>query len=106
MPESRLVGYDPLTGVETWFHPSDDGEKFTIEERNSAEWNQAVVDLNKAQMNDTAGQKFGDGKHVARLPMSVFIDLQRKGITKDEKAFRAWLNDPDNRFFRTFEGNV
>jgi len=42
-----------------------------------------------------------DTIHVARIPMNIYQRLQRMGITKDRKAFEAWLNDPDNCVFRT-----
>lgn len=42
-----------------------------------------------------------DTVHVARIPMNVYRQLQRLGITQDRKAFEAWLNDPDNSVFRT-----
>jgi len=36
-------------------------------------------------------------RRVATLPMSVYLQLQKEGIANDPKAFRKWLNDPDNR---------
>jgi hypothetical protein len=41
-----------------------------------------------------------DTVHVARIPLVVWRQLQRLGITRDEKALNAWLNDPDNCVFR------
>jgi hypothetical protein len=43
--------------------------------------------------------------------MAVFDELHKQGITRgfhvlDQKRFREWLNNPDNRFFRTREGKV
>ena len=42
-----------------------------------------------------------DTIHVARIPMVIWQQLQKLGITKDEKALNKWLNDPDNSVFRT-----
>jgi hypothetical protein len=42
-----------------------------------------------------------DTVHVARIPMVIWQNLQRLGITKDEAALNRWLNDPDNCVFRT-----
>lgn len=45
-----------------------------------------------------------DTVHVARIPAVIWRRLQRLGITNDEKAFNAWLNDKDNAVFRTDDG--
>jgi hypothetical protein len=51
------------------------------------------------------------GNKVASIPMTVIDDLNTKGIMRgfavlDEKRFRAWLNERDNRVFRTRTGVV
>jgi len=51
------------------------------------------------------------GNKVASIPMTVIDDLNAKGIMRgfavlDEKRFRAWLNERDNRVFRTRTGVV
>jgi hypothetical protein len=38
--------------------------------------------------------------------VNVYYDLKRRGIIDDPAAFRAWMNDPDNRVFRTRPGRV
>jgi len=48
---------------------------------------------------------------IASIPLTVIDTLNQKGIMKgfdvvDQKKFRAWLNDPDNRFFRTRQGKI
>jgi hypothetical protein len=42
-----------------------------------------------------------DTTHVARIPINIYQHLQRLGITKDRKAFEAWLDHRDNCVFRT-----
>lgn len=39
--------------------------------------------------------------HVARIPLVIWRQLQRLGITRDEKALNAWLDGRDQRVFRT-----
>ena len=51
------------------------------------------------------------GNKVASIPMTVIDDLNKQGIMRgyavmDEKRFRAFLNHPDNRFFRTRPGQI
>ncbi len=48
----------------------------------------------------------GDFHQVASIPLTIFMELHRKGIDRDRKAFKRWLNDPDQRVFRTRPGKV
>lgn len=67
----------------------------------------ALLEANRADFNE--GQRpHGDGlgRRVASIPLTVWMDLRRKGIVQDPKAFARWLNDPDNRAFRTAPGVV
>jgi hypothetical protein len=43
---------------------------------------------------------------VGSIPMSIYHELQKQGILQDEKRLKKWLNDPDNRVFRTRPGRV
>lgn len=72
----------------------------------------AIVEQNKAQYNvGSVHDKWGDLTKVASLPFTIVDTLNRKGIMRgfaviDEKEFRIFLNDPENRFFRTRPGRV
>jgi len=51
------------------------------------------------------------GNKIASIPMTVIDELNAKGIMRgfavlDEKRFKAWLNERDNRVFRTRTGVV
>lgn len=59
-----------------------------------------ILDANKRQAASFAGAPRHGVTHVARIPGPVYARLQRMGITKDERAFNAWLNERDNRVFR------
>lgn len=71
-----------------------------------------IVEQNKAQYNaGSIHDKWGDLTKVASLPFTIIDTLNRKGIMRgfaviNEKEFRAFLNDPENRFFRTRPGRV
>lgn len=61
-----------------------------------------ILEFNKRAQ--TAGRgRMGDGVGdlVATVPLVILDELRRKGILNDPKAFKRWLNDSDNRFFRT-----
>lgn len=71
-----------------------------------------IVEQNKAQYNaSSVHDKWGDLTKVASLPFTIIDTLNRRGIMRgfaviNEKEFRMFLNDPENRFFRTRPGKV
>lgn len=99
---------------------SADGTRHTIahfdnEGGVTLETNQDVTEIiegNKQMFNQITSQdKWGDLTKVARLPLTVIDDLNKKRVMRgfaviDETRFKAFLNDPDNRFFRTRPGRV
>ena len=98
----RIFDTDPLTGITRYWHVKDNGE-YVIETVQELD----VDESNKRARNSTDKRtKWGDMSRVASIPLSVFYDLKRQGIVDDQKAFKKWLNDPDNRVFRTREGTV
>lgn len=103
----RLFDIDPLSGTKRTFiyDESADAKNFVIETEQETT---PIVEANKLAFNDAPtriGQKEELVK-VASIPLAIFFDLQRKGITRDPVAFKKWLNDPDNRAFRTRPGTV
>ena len=72
-----------------------------------------IIERNKQEYNNSStkwGEDVFDNK-IASIPMTVVDDLNKKGIMRgfhvlDQKKFFAWLNDPDNRFFRTKQGRI
>lgn len=70
-----------------------------------------IIELNKIQVDNATRKIDNTMTHVARIPFTVIDDLNAKGImqgfmVKDEKAFKRWLNNPDNRVWRTYPGSV
>lgn len=51
-----------------------------------------------------------DGKlglrKLAEVPMSVYLRACAEGWVDDDKAWKKWLNDPDNKAFRVHEGRA
>ena len=75
----------------------------------------AILEMNKREYAAQDERKtWGDdafSNKVASIPLTVFSDLEKLGITRgfaviDKKRFHAWLNDPDNRAFRTRAGRI
>ena len=74
-----------------------------------------ILEANRKEYNQYDERtKWSDnlyGNKVASIPLTVIDDLNKMGIMRgfhvlDEKRFRAWLNNPDNRFFRTRPGTI
>lgn len=69
-----------------------------------------IIEANKAQFDpDNKRYKSDAMNHVARIPLIVFEEHYKKtgeNLMTDQKALRRFLNDPDNRFFRTKPGKL
>ena len=74
-----------------------------------------IIEQNKKEYNSfDERSKWSDelfGNKVASIPFTVIDELNKQGIMRgfsvlDEKRFRAWLNERDNRVFRTRTGVV
>lgn len=106
----RLFSRDPLTGVTKYFtyNESSSGREsedtFTIETQTDVE--PLLAANGELYKEYTSLDRWGEGRRVASIPMPIYQKLRERGITRDPKAFKAWLNDPDNRAFRTSPGRV
>lgn len=73
----------------------------------------ALIEQNKKEYNN-AETKWSDqlfGNKVASIPYTAIDKLNKMGIMQgfsvlDQKRFFAWLNDPENLFFRTKKGHL
>ena len=90
-------------------HNTDDGEIVIATEQDVTN----IIEQNKKEYNATNG-RWGDDildNKIASIPLTVIDDLNKLNIMRgfhviDQKKFKAWLNNPDNRFFRTRQGKV
>jgi hypothetical protein len=68
---------------------------------------QPILDDNHEALNNSAGQRWGDGKIVASIPLpeyfEKFVPARQAG---DEKYIKKLLNDSDFSKFRRFGGKV
>lgn len=100
----KLFDYDPLTGTTKWWHYDADRDEATIETVFNIE---DIIEENKKQYASVDERaKWGEWSKVASIPMPLYSRLKRDGIVDDPKKMKAWINDPDNRFFRTRPGRV
>lgn len=110
LSDRRLLGHDETTGLTEWYHFDEHTGGFAIETTQDFS---SLLEVNKAAWNDTeSSTRYGELDRVASVPTVVMIDLAKQGIVTaagrilDDKKYRAWLNDPDNRFFRTRAGKL
>jgi hypothetical protein len=94
--------YDPVLGIKRTFHGSEDGNTFVIQTTQETE---DIVESNNTAFNN-APERWGEFTRVASIPISIYYDLKKKGIADDDTAMKRWLNDPDQRFFRTRPGRL
>jgi len=100
---SRIPFLDsPELGIRRYFHWDDSNNTFLIETEQDVG---QILDVNKEEFNE-APDRWGEWSRVASIPISIYYDLKKKGIADDDAAMKRWLNDPDNRFFRTRPGRV
>ncbi|HSF91395.1 MAG TPA: hypothetical protein VLA51_04235 [Paracoccaceae bacterium] len=98
-----LFDYDIKTGRQVWVIHNADG---------TSTWRtdypvQPTIDINQAQRNLAQENWKGDYHHVASIPLNVYYDqLAEASRQNDEKYVSKWLNDSDNRAWRTKNGNV
>lgn len=99
-----ILDISPETLTTEAFHFDEADDKVVIATEQDVT---AIIEENKALHNlVTSIDRWGDMRRVAQIPIGLFFDLQKQGVTRDEKAFKRWLNDPDNRFFRTSPGEI
>jgi hypothetical protein len=105
--DTTVLETDFLTGIRTIFHPDiHHGTGNIIETVQDAE---PIVEANKAAASnfDERSRFKGDGFHrVASIPLVIYHQLVKDGVTQDQAAFRKWLNDRDNMAFRTRPGRI
>tara|TARA_Y100000361_G_scaffold22591_1_gene17779 strand:+ start:237 stop:560 length:324 start_codon:yes stop_codon:yes gene_type:complete len=104
----KIIGYDPIQKKTTYFHGGNDGQHYVSVEQETKHI------INKAKNLDIDYKPYdlvGSQKHmrqIAEIPANLFFELKTKlGDPKhNKKAWARWLNDPDNKFFRTGGGKI
>jgi len=105
MSKSRPIETDAILRVRRMFHDSIDGESQVVEHTQDVS---AILKENKEQYKayDERSRWNHEMNRVASIPLVVWEDLKRRGIADDKNALMRWLDDPDNRAFRTRPGRV
>jgi hypothetical protein len=92
------------TPVDT-FHSNTDETEFTINTYQDVE---PILEENKRHLNEYGSLlnsgKTGEGVRVASIPLNVWQQWMQEtngAIEKDHNLMKKYLNDPDNKYFRT-----
>jgi hypothetical protein len=65
------------------------------------------IEVNKAQRNLAQSGWKGDYHHIASVSPGVYWDQVHKAVEQDDQAYLSkWLNNSDNRAWRTKDGRV
>ncbi len=106
MSMKRVLDYDPATGITQWFHYDEATGDIGLQTQQDVT---AIIEGTKGAFNpvDERAPWKGDVHKVASIPMSIYHELAKiSNNFKDERVIRKWLNDKDNRVFRTRPGKV
>jgi len=102
----RVLDYDPATGITQWSHYDEASGSMGLESEQDVT---AIIESSKEVFNQTderAAWK-GDMHRVASIPMVIYHKLAKVSNNfKDQAAIRKFLNDKDNRVFRTRPGRL
>jgi len=99
----QIFDEDPLTGTRRIFY------RDPYEKTNTIVATQDVTDIveeNKARFNESGGRWNESFNHVASIPIGLYFQLKKQGIIDDPERFKRWLNESDNRAFRTRPGTI
>lgn len=106
---TRVLEKIPELGITRLFHYDEATEEATIETVQDVE---GIVEATKDEFKefDERANWKGEWHRVASIPISLYHDLIAKGVIElndpNKTKLKAWLNDPDNRFFRTRPGRI
>ena len=104
----KLLTEDRVAGKKTYFQTEGDDTHVVTEQKVDH-----ILEHNKRQANDwKSGSMIGNTQRhhqkVAEIPATLYYDLVKKlGDPRHNlQAWKKWLNDPENRFFRSTRGTV
>ena len=91
-------------GITRTWHYDEDKDEATIQTQQDVT---DVIEENKNEFNQIDERaKWGEFNKVASIPLSLYYELKATGKLDDKAYMKRWLNDPDNRHFRTRPGEV
>ena len=67
-----------------------------------------LLEDNRRLYDESSSKRFGDGRIVGRIPLNVLYQPENLQRLRDgDQDWLKWfLNNPDNRAYRTFRGKI
>lgn len=98
-----LIDHDIATSRSVWMTEQDGQYVFRVDMPLDD-----IFDQNNDAVIETIGRKFGDYNRVASVPHHLVYQngLNEAIEQQDNRWLSKWLNDPDNKKFRTSRGAV
>lgn len=99
----ELMEFDPVSGRSIWSY--FDGQKTIYRTDYPVE---ATMAENEAVRSEADKAWRGDWHRIASIPLNILHDsgLANAQTQGDDKFVKRWLNDSDNRAWRTKEGRL
>lgn len=102
----ELIDWDAVTGRTVWRTYDERGRTVLRTDTPVA----ATIEENTVARNSASAGWKGDYHRIASVPMQLLYD-ENLGLNKavqqgDDAYLKRWLNDSDNRAWRTKEGHV
>ena len=82
----KTTEFDALTGITTTVH--DDGDRVTFQKTYDA---QPLLDVAAEMRANTAGDRWGELRHVGFIPMAELGTMLRQDGRVDKKRAMEWL---------------
>lgn len=95
--DTRWFSSDPLLKTTNMFHGEEDGSFVIATEQDVTD----IIEVNQYRRLNTEYKPKAEWRQVASIPMNLYMKMKADGIVDDEPRFRKWMDDRDNRFFRT-----
>lgn len=91
-----LLKRNATTGAETWIESAEDAHRATTEQNVDD-----ILEYAKDMREATQGEKYGEFRKMAVMPMAVVGQAMREGWLFDKARVRQWVRD--NPKFKTFD---
>lgn len=103
----KLFSHDQALGRTTWVQEKWEGGKVITTYRTDYQVDHILKDNAEARA-ESHGRRFGEWSRIASVPINMLYEgyLAEAVNAQDKTATSRWLNDGDNRAFRTKEGRV
>jgi hypothetical protein len=102
--QKKIFDTNKELGITRTWHYDEEKDEATIQTQQDVT---DVIEENKNEFNQIDERaKWGEFNKVASIPLSLYYQLKAEGKLDDQAYMKRWLNDPDNRHFRTRPGEV